>query len=497
MTDSTIPHNQVAIIGTGFGGIATAIRLQQDGFHDFVLLERANDIGGVWRDNDYPGAAVDVQCQLYSFSFAPNPHWRNFYAKQPEIHGYLKDVTERFGLRRHLMLDCAVQRLDWNPTKQVWRLETARGERTANHVVIATGALAEPVIPTLPGVDRFAGTTFHSARWDHDFDLAGKRVAVIGTGASAVQFIPAIQPTAGHITVFQRTPHWVMPRHDREIGERTQRLLRAVPALQRLQRLKIYLQREWIVIGFHHPWLMTLAERQARRHLKSQVNDPGLRAQLLPDYRLGCKRILISDEYLCSLDQPNVSLITDGIAEIDEHGITDAAGRYHAVDAIIFGTGFNTTRLPLTDRIYGADERSMAQVWNGSPTAYLGTSVSGFPNCYLIHGPNIGSGHNSVIYMIESQVNYITATIGYARAHQLAAVEPTLSAQQAFVAEVDDLSAGSVWTAGGCNSWYLNDEGRNINLWPGSTFDYRRRALRFDPTQHLTHRAPSPIPVVS
>jgi cation diffusion facilitator CzcD-associated flavoprotein CzcO len=267
--------------------------------------------------------------------------------------------------------------------------------------------------------------------------------------------------------------------------------------MQRLQRLKIYLEREWIVIGFHHPWLMTLAERQARRHLKSQVNDSDLRAQLLPDYRLGCKRILISDDYLCSLDQPNVSLITDGIAEIDEHGITDAAGRHHAVDAIIFGTGFNTTRLPLTDQIYGADEQTMAQVWDGNPTAYLGTSVSGFPNCYLIHGPNIGSGHNSVIYMIESQVNYITATIDYARAHQLAAVEPTLAAQQAFTDEVDHLSAGSVWTAGGCNSWYLNDKGRNINLWPGSTFDYRRRSLRFDPAQHLMRRVPSPIPVAS
>jgi cation diffusion facilitator CzcD-associated flavoprotein CzcO len=497
MTNSVIPHNHVVIIGSGFGGIATAIRLQQNGFHDFILLERANEIGGVWRDNDYPGAAVDVQCQLYSFSFAPNPHWRNFYAKQPEIHAYLKDVTHRFGLRRHLMLDCAVQRLDWNPAEQLWRLQTARGERTATHVVIATGALAEPVIPKLPGLDRFAGTTFHSARWDHDFDLTGKRVAVVGTGASAVQFIPAIQPTAGHITVFQRTPHWVMPRHDREIGLRTQRLLTAVPALQRLQRLKLYLQREWIVIGFHHPWLMTLAERQARQHLNAQVGNPVLRAQLLPDYRLGCKRILISDDYLRALDQPNVRLITDGIAEVDTRGITDAIGKYHAVDAIIFGTGFNTTRLPLTDQIYGADGHTMAEVWDGNPTAYLGTSVNGFPNCYLIHGPNIGSGHNSVIYMIESQVNYIVAAIGYARAHQLAAVEPTRGAQQAFTEEVDHLSAGSVWTAGGCKSWYLNANGRNINLWPGSTFDYRRRTLRFDPAQHLMHRAHSTTPITS
>jgi cation diffusion facilitator CzcD-associated flavoprotein CzcO len=497
MTNSVITHNHVAIIGSGFGGIATAIRLQQNGFHDFVLLERATDIGGVWRDNDYPGAAVDVQCQLYSFSFAPNPHWRNFYAKQPEIHAYLQDVAQRFGLRRHLMLDCAVRRLDWNPAEQLWHLQTARGERTAAHVVIATGALAEPVIPTLPGLDRFAGATFHSARWDHDFDLTGKRVAVIGTGASAVQFIPAIQPNAGHITVFQRTPHWIMPRHDRAIGPWTRRLFNAIPVLQRLQRLKIYLQREWIVIGFHHPRLMTLAERRARQHLNAQVSNPVLRAQLLPDYRLGCKRILISDDYLRALDQPNVALISDGIAKVDEHGVTDAAGRHHAVDAIIFGTGFHTARLPLTDQIYGADGHTMAEAWDGNPTAYLGTSVSGFPNCYLIHGPNIGSGHNSVIYMIESQVNYIVAAVEYAHAHQLAAIEPSQGAQQAFTADVDALSAGSVWTAGGCKSWYLNDNGRNINLWPGSTFDYRRRTRRFDPAQHLMHRAPSPAPVTS
>jgi cation diffusion facilitator CzcD-associated flavoprotein CzcO len=270
MTRSAVPHNHVAIIGTGFGGIATAIRLRQAGFDDLVLLDRAGDVGGVWRDNDYPGAAVDVQCQLYSFSFAPNPDWRNFFAKQPEIHAYLTGVTEKFGLRRHLVLNCAVRQLDWDAGKQRWRLQTLHGERTANHVVIATGALADPMIPALPGLDRFAGVSFHSARWDHDFDLTGKRVAVIGTGASAVQFVPAIQPAVAHMTVFQRTPAWVIPRHDREIGSRSRLLFRAVPMLQRLQRLRIYLQRELFVLGFRNPSLLRLAERQARNHLKTQ-----------------------------------------------------------------------------------------------------------------------------------------------------------------------------------------------------------------------------------
>jgi cation diffusion facilitator CzcD-associated flavoprotein CzcO len=489
MTDSAVPHNHVAIIGTGFGGIATAIRLRQAGFDDFVLLDRAGEVGGVWRDNDYPGAAVDVQCQLYSFSFAPNPHWRNFFAKQPEIYDYLRGVTETFGLRRHLVLNCAVQRLDWDAAEQLWRLDTAHGERTANHVVLATGALADPMIPALPGLDRFAGARFHSARWDHDFDLAGKRVAVIGTGASAVQFVPAIQPAVAHITVFQRTPAWVTPRHDREINTGSRLLFRAVPLLQRLQRLRIYLQRELFVVGFRHPKLLNLVERHARKRLEAQVSDPALRTKLLPVYRLGCKRILISDDYLPALDQPNVTLITGGIREIDEHGIVDVTGAHHRVDAIIFGTGFQTSRLPLTDHVHGADGRTMAQVWDGRPTAYLGTAVTGFPNCYLIHGPNIGLGHTSVIHMFESQANYIAAAIGYANAHDIASVEPTPAAQESFTAEVDRLSAASVWTAGGCKSWYLNDDGRNINLWPGTTFDYRRRTLGFDPAQHLLHRA--------
>ena len=488
MTNNAVPHNHVAIIGTGFGGIATAIKLQHDGFDDFVLLDRAGDVGGVWRDNDYPGAAVDVQCQLYSYSFAPNPHWRHFYAKQPEIHAYLKDVTERFGLRRHLMLNCAVQQLNWDPAEQLWRLQTARGARTANHVVIATGALADPLIPASPGLDRFAGVSFRSARWDHDFDLAGKRVAVIGTGASAVQFVPAIQPAVARMTVFQRTPAWVMPRHDREINAHARLLFRAVPRLQRLQRLRIYLQRELFVLGFRNPALLKRAERQARRHLKAQVSDPVLRAKLLPNYRLGCKRILVSDDYLRALDQPTVTLNTDGIEAITEHGIIDGTGAHHDVDAIIFGTGFQTSRLPLTDRIYGPDGQSMAQVWNDNPTAYLGTAVNGFPNCYLIHGPNIGLGHTSVIHMFESQANYIAAAISHARTHGITSVEPTPAAQKAFTAEVDHLSTGSVWTAGGCKSWYLNDSGRNVSLWPGTTFDYRRRTLRFDPAQHLMHR---------
>jgi cation diffusion facilitator CzcD-associated flavoprotein CzcO len=343
-------------------------------------------------------------------------------------------------------------------------------------------------------LDEFAGARFHSARWNHAFDLEGKKVAVIGTGASAVQFVPAIQPAVERMTVFQRTPAWVVPRHDHEISARTQRLLLAIPVLQRFQRLRIYLQREWMVIGFHNPRLMRPAERAARRHLEAQVTDPELRAKLLPDYRFGCKRILISSDYLRALDQPNVALVTDGIREIRQRSIVDHAGVEHHVDAIIFGTGFKTLGLPLTDRLYDANGQTMAEKWSGNPTAYLGTTVAGFPNCYLIHGPNIGLGHTSVIHMFESQANYIGAAVGYAHAHGLAGVEPTPAAQEAFTAEVDRQSDGTVWTAGGCKSWYLNESGRNANLWPGTTFGYRRRTLRFDPAAHLMHR---PTPAVA
>jgi cation diffusion facilitator CzcD-associated flavoprotein CzcO len=495
--DGVASHNHVAIIGTGFGGLAAALRLQRAGFRDFVLLDRADDIGGVWRDNNYPGAAVDVQCQLYSFSFAPNPQWRNLFAKQSEILDYLRSVAGRFDLLPHLVLNCAVERLDWDPSGQLWRMQTALGDRTANHVVIATGPLADPNIPVIEGMARFTGTQFHSARWNHDFDPAEKRVAVIGTGASAVQFIPALQPVVAQMTVFQRTPAWVLPRHNREISTRKQVVLKALPLLQGLQRLRIYLHREQLLIGFRHPALMGPAERQARNHLESQVADPELRAKLMPDYRLGCKRVLTSDDYLRALDQPNVTVITDGIRAIDENGVVDAAGLHHRVDAIIFGTGFQTSRLPLTDHIHGATGQSLARAWSRNPTAYLGTTVAGFPNCYLIHGPNIGLGHTSVVHMYESQANYITAAIRYAQTHSVTSVEPTPAAQHAYTAEVDRLSAGTVWTAGGCKSWYLNDDGRNTNLWPASTFRYRRRARRFNPAHHIMHRQDALTPIAS
>ncbi|OBA61719.1 4-hydroxyacetophenone monooxygenase [Mycobacterium sp. 1100029.7] len=495
MDSNAVAHSHVAIVGAGFGGLAVAIRLQQAGFNDFVMMDRAADIGGVWRDNTYPGAAVDVQCQLYSFSSALNPHWRNLFAKQPEIRNYLHDVVRRFGLRPCLLLNCAVEQLDWDSAGQLWRIQTTLGERTADHIVIATGALADPNIPKLPGMDGFAGALFHSARWDHKVDLTGKHVAVIGTGASAAQFIPALQPNVAHLTVFQRTPAWVIPRRDRKISARKQKVLGALPQLQRFERMRIYLKRERLLLGFRHPAFQKPAELLARKHLASQVKNPDLRAKLLPDYRLGCKRVLISDDYLSALAKHNVTVVAEGIREVTSDGIIDGAGTHRQVDAIILGTGFKTGRLPLTDQIRGVDGMSMAETWAGNPTAYLGTTVAGFPNCYLINGPNIGLGHSSMIYMYESQANYIASTIRYARDHSVVALEPTAAAQRAFTDEVDRLSVGTVWTSGGCRSWYLNANGRNTNLWPGSTFSYRRMTRRFDPKNYVFHRRLAPTPM--
>ncbi|MCW2754784.1 MAG: putative monooxygenase [Marmoricola sp.] len=491
ITKTRVPHNQVAIIGTGFGGIATAVRLRNAGIRDFVMIDRAHEVGGVWRDNDYPGAAVDVRSRLYSLSFAPNPNWSHTFARRGEIFAYLREVADKEGLRQHLVLGCNVDGADWDEDAQTWRLSTSDGERTAQHLVIATGALADPIIPILPGVEDFRGAAFHSAQWDHSVELEGKKVAVIGTGPSAVQVIPAIQPTVEHLTVFQRTAAWVVPRHDKEISERTKRLFRALPALERLQRLAMYLQHESTHVGFRHPSLMGPPERRARKHLEAQVSDPELREKLTPQFRFGCKRILISDHYLASLDRPNVEVVTDSITRVTENGIIDDAGVEHEVDVIIYGTGFETSRLPLTDKVRDASGQSMVEFWQGSPTAYLGTSVAGFPNAYLIHGPNIGLGHNSVIHMLESQSIYIASAVAYARDHGLASLVPTTAAHRAYADEVDSMSEGTVWTTGGCDSWYLHN-GRNSNIWPGTATDFRRRVSRFNPDDHLAHR-PAPM----
>ncbi|HEX8271690.1 MAG TPA: NAD(P)/FAD-dependent oxidoreductase [Longimicrobiaceae bacterium] len=494
MEAGTGVRTRIAIVGSGFGGLGAAIRLKRDGVHDFVVLERAGDVGGTWRDNTYPGCACDVQSHLYSFSFAPNPDWSRSFSPQPEIQAYLRRCARDFGVLPHVRFHTEVRGAEWDEAAGCWRIDTSAGPLTAQLLVMASGALSDPTIPELPGLDAFQGMAFHSARWDHGAELRGKRVAVIGTGASAVQFVPELQEQAARLHVFQRTPPWILPRRQRWIGDAEHRLFRRFPAAQRLARGVIYLAREAFVLGFRHPGAMRLAQRVALRHLRRSVPDPALRAKLTPDWTLGCKRVLLSNDYLPALARPNVEVVTDAIAEVRERSVVTADGVERPVDAIVFGTGFRPTDPPLAPRVRGRGRITLTEAWAGSPRAFLGTTVAGFPNLFMLPGPNTGLGHTSVVYMIEAQIEHLLSAVRHMRRHRLAALEPRPEAQAAFVAEVDGRMRGTVWTSGGCRSWYLDATGRNSTLWPDFTWRFRRRAARLDPADYVAVRAGRALP---
>lgn len=477
-------HHRIVIVGGGFGGIGMAIKLLEDGERDFVVLERAADVGGVWRDNSYPGCACDVQSEVYSFSFALNPSWSRKFSPAAEIWKYLRDVADRFGVTPHMRFGHDLREGRWDEDARIWRLTTSQGELTCDFVVSAVGALSNPSIPKLPGLERFEGKVMHSARWDHEHDLRGKRVAVIGTGASAIQFVPEIQPKVGKLTVFQRTAPWVVPRGDAPIPERRKRLYAKHPAAQRLSREIVYHLRELTVIPFMRPPLMRVLEKVAMRHLARQVPDPVLRAKLTPSYTMGCKRILISDDYLRSLGRPNVEVVTSGIAEIRERSVVTKDGVEHEVDTIILGTGFEVTDIAIGKQLFGRGGKSLTEAWGNSMRAYLGTTVHGFPNMFLLLGPNTGLGHNSVVVMIEAQIEHVRKAIRWMKKKDVATLEPKREVQDAYVSAIDAKLAGTVWNAGGCASWYLDATGRNSTLWPGSTIAFRRAVTHFDPSKY-------------
>ncbi len=490
---------RVAIIGAGFAGLGMAIRLKQEGIHDFVVLERADDLGGTWRDNSYPGCACDVPSHLYSFSFAPNPNWSHIFARQEEILAYLRDCAQRFGVIPHIRYGHEVNGVQWDDGADRWRIQTSAGSLSARALVAAAGPLSQPSIPKLPGLERFAGESFHSAQWDHDLDLTGKRVAVIGTGASAIQFVPRIQPKVEQLYVFQRTPPWVLGRPEHRITDAEKRLLRRVPAIQRALRTAIYWGAEGGILGLaYDPRLVKPVESLARRHIKAQVADPELRAKLTPDYRLGCKRILGSDDYYPALTQPNAEVVTDPITRVRKGAIVTDDGAVREVDTIIFGTGFHVTDNPMMAMVHGRDGRSLADVWRGSPEAYLGMTVPGFPNGFLIVGPNTGLGNNSIVFMIEAQVRYVLGALKAMEEHGLAAIDVLPEVHRAFQDEVQTRMPGSVWTDGGCRSWYLDENGRNSTLWPDFTWRYALRTRRFDLSEYrarLDLRAEQPTAV--
>jgi cation diffusion facilitator CzcD-associated flavoprotein CzcO len=483
----------IAILGTGFAGLGLAVRLKQAGMHDFVLLERASDVGGTWRDNTYPGCQCDIPSHLYSFSFAPNPNWSRLFPIQPEIWDYLRDVANRFGVMPHIRFDHEVTGATWDEDAGLWRIETSHGPLTARVIVAGQGGLSEPAIPDLPGIERFQGPAFHSAQWDHDHDLKGERVAVIGTGASAIQFIPYIQPEVGKLTLFQRTPPWVMPHPDRPIRPSEKRLFRRLPFTQRLFRGAIYGFFESRVVPFTKaPWIMKGAERLALRKMAEQVPDPELRRKLTPTYRMGCKRVLMSNTYYKALAQPNVDVVTEGIKEIRERSIVTTDGAEHPVDTIIFGTGFHVTDLPMTNWVRGRDGRTMADVFQGSPQAYLGTTVAGFPNLFMLTGPNTGLGHNSIVYILESQFNYVLDALRTMKRRGAAVVDVRPDVQERYNAELQEQLQGTVWNTGGCSSWYIDRNGVNSVLWPTWTWKYRQRTRRFDPESYRLEPVGSP-----
>ena len=491
-------HCRVAIIGTGFSGLGMAMRLKADGMDDFVVLERAGDVGGTWRDNTYPGAACDVPSNLYSFSGELNPDWSHSFSRQPQIQAYLQGCARRANLEPHLRLHHDVLGAEWDEAAARWQIETSQGPFTAHVLIAGSGGLSDPSVPAIPGLDSFAGTTFHSATWDHDHDLAGERVAVIGTGASAIQFVPQIQPRVGRLHLFQRTPPWIIPRTDRPLSRLERRVYRAVPAVQRLVRAAIYWGRESYVVGFtKHRGFMKVPELLARVHLRRQVPDPELRAKLTPGYDIGCKRILISGDYYPALTRDNVEVVTDGIREVCAHSIVTADGTERPIDTIIFGTGFQINDPPIAARVRDRDGVSLAETWKDGTEAYLGTTVAGFPNLFFLAGPNSGLAHTSMTVMIEGHVAYVAGALREMAQRDLATVEIRPEVQAAYNENLQRAMEGTVWTDGGCASWYLDAQGRNRTLWPTFTFDFRRRTERFAPADYELTPAAEPVPAAA
>ncbi|MER6360846.1 NAD(P)-binding domain-containing protein [Kitasatospora sp. NPDC001527] len=483
--DQPVPHVRVAVIGSGFGGLGAGVRLRRAGITSFVILERADSVGGTWRDNSYPGCACDVPSHLYSFSFAPNPDWPRSFSGQPDIRAYLEKVTDVFGLRPHLRLNTEVVEARWDVERTHWRIATTAGRWTADAIVSAAGPLADPQIPDLPGLDSFPGEVFHSSRWDHDFDLAGKRVAMVGTGASAAQIIPAIQPEVGKLTVFQRTPAWVLPRRDRTITELEKWLHGRFPFTAKVRRGALFALRELQVDAFvRRPGLLRAVQRLAERHIADGVADPALRARLTPDYRIGCKRILLSNTYYPALAAANTEVVSGGLREVRGSALVGADGSEHEVDAIVFGTGFHVTDMPMGSRVFGVNGTSFAEEWKEGMEALRGSTVHGFPNFFFVIGPNTGLGNSSMILMIESQLNYMIDALKTLDEIGATAMQPSARAQRRWNLELQHRMDRTVWTTGGCRSWYLDKSGKNTVLWPGSTTSFRRATRKVDLTEY-------------
>ncbi|MBO3744937.1 NAD(P)/FAD-dependent oxidoreductase [Streptosporangiaceae bacterium NEAU-GS5] len=459
-----------------------AIKLKEAGFHDFVILEKADELGGTWRDNTYPGCACDVPSHMYSFSYELNPGWSRMFSPREEIWDYMRSVVDKHGLAPHFRFGTKVTGLEYEDATHRWRVSLGDGSTfMTNAVVSGIGALHIPKFPDIPG--RFAGPSFHSAEWDHTIDLTGKRVAVIGTGASAIQFVPEIASKVDKLYVFQRSAPWIQPKPDFAIPDRMKRILR-LPGAARALRGSLYWLLETRALGFAvDPRLMKVHQRLAERHLEHQVPDPGLRTRLTPDYTIGCKRILISNDYYPTLTRDNVELITDGIDHLTAQGVV-TGGREIDVDVIIYGTGFKVVDALSDQRIIGRDGLKIQEAWQDGVEAYFGVTTTGFPNLFFLLGPNTGLGHNSVVFMIESQVRYVMECLRLLSRTKARAMDVRPEAQRAYNDRLQERLTRLVWSEGGCTSWYLDDHGRNRATWPGFTFEYWAKTRRPTPSSY-------------
>ncbi|MEQ0562444.1 NAD(P)/FAD-dependent oxidoreductase [Amycolatopsis sp. NEAU-NG30] len=471
----------VLIAGSGFGGIGTAIELKRAGFTGFTILESAGEPGGVWRDNTYPGAACDIPSPLYSFSFEPNPRWPKRFSHQPDILAYLRGVIAKYGLEPHIRYHAEVTGAAFDEARGLWRVETKAGDTyEATVFVSAVGQLSRPVLPDIPGRDTFGGDAFHSARWDHDVELDGKRVAVVGTGASAVQFVPELRKRARHVTVFQRTPPYVLAKSDPSYRKWQHWLFEHLPATQLLGRLRIFLLAEYATYAMtRHPVLAKMFELRTAQLRRRHIKDPRLRAKLTPDYPLGCKRILFTNDYLPALAQPNVDVETRRIAAITGTGLRLADGTEIGADVIVYGTGFAATDFLGGIDVRGLGGRSLRDAWAGGARAYLGITVPGFPNLFCVYGPNTNLGAGSIIYMIERQARYIRQAVERLARPGVSYLDVRPEVEEAYDREVQRRLGRSVWSA--CTSWYRQADGRVTTNWPGLVTEYDRRTRWLDP----------------
>ena len=484
------PDYNVAIIGAGFAGVGMALRLKRDGEESFVVLEKSSRVGGTWRDNVYPGAACDVQSHLYWFSFEEQPDWTRLYPPQPEILSQIERMVNRRGLAPHIRFRAEVAEAAWDDAERFWRVRLASGDTlTARVLIAAWGQLNRPSFKGIEGVESFAGEWFHSARWRHDISLAGKRVAAIGNGPSAAQFIPEVAPIAQHLEVFQRSPAYVVPRLDRAFTNEERQQFMAEPDRLFANRKQFYDEHEtWYgAMRQNHP---TAEEFKAiaRAHLEAQVHDPELRERLWPDYTMGCKRIVIMDDFYPVFNQPNVTLVTERIARVEPKGIRTADGALHEFDVIIYGTGFETLSFQGPVEIYGRNHRSLRDFWKGGPEAFLGMAIPGFPNLFYLYGPNTNLGHNSILLMLECQFDYIAQALRAMREHEAEGLEIRPEVHQRFNRELQEILAGSSWAAS-CASWYKTPDGRVTNNWSGSVEDYKKATARFEPEDYAVLRA--------